>query len=316
MIQPGTMTSPTLSAMLETGVASAHPTIPVQGRDKVAILEDVMALHGWRAVLELGRQMQVLRGHPVVAALIAAPTPGAVLTRWMSLEHFGHSRHRTERVGEEIPNDGLHMTLRHVALDGGAIATVNDIFIWGLLVALLEAAGMGPITAAFPSGDKPAVDFYPAGEPTLSGPRRTPTDTVTLRWPPDAGPGTPTEPPANDDAPSVRVRLAARFRADLLTPWTVDRAAHSLALSPRSLQRALTHEGGTFSKTLQRTRVEAADLLLRDPRLSLTDVAFCAGFADHAHFTRSFRRYFDVPPSALREILFPSGSPPPRGPTS
>ena len=34
--------------------------------------------------------------------------------------------------------------------------------------------------------------------------------------------------------------------------------------------------------------------------IPLTDAAMAAGFADAAHMTRTFRRMFGVPPSALR----------------
>ncbi|WP_338867686.1 helix-turn-helix domain-containing protein [Myxococcus stipitatus] len=54
---------------------------------------------------------------------------------------------------------------------------------------------------------------------------------------------------------------------------------------------------------LQRSRVDAVHALLSDSRLTLTDVAFCTGFSEQAHFSRTFRRYNDVPPSALRDLM-------------
>ena len=38
-------------------------------------------------------------------------------------------------------------------------------------------------------------------------------------------------------------------------------------------------------------------------QLSLGEIAFCTGFSDQAHFTRLFRRYSDIPPSAYRDLL-------------
>jgi AraC-like DNA-binding protein len=99
------------------------------------------------------------------------------------------------------------------------------------------------------------------------------------------------------------MRLQELFRRDLLIAWTAREAARMLGLSTRSLQRALQVEGVTFSSTLQRVRVDAAEVQLGDPRVSLTEVAFCTGFADHAHFTRTFRKLADVPPSAFRQVL-------------
>ena len=46
----------------------------------------------------------------------------------------------------------------------------------------------------------------------------------------------------------------------------------------------------------------ARELMLGCPHLRLTDIAFSCGFNSSAHFSRTFRRTFEVPPSAqLRE---------------
>lgn len=47
-------------------------------------------------------------------------------------------------------------------------------------------------------------------------------------------------------------------------------------------------------------RLERAKALLRDPHLTVAQVAYQAGFDDPAYFTRLFRRRYDMPPSALR----------------
>ncbi|MBV1862094.1 MAG: helix-turn-helix domain-containing protein, partial [Nannocystaceae bacterium] len=59
----------------------------------------------------------------------------------------------------------------------------------------------------------------------------------------------------------------------------------------------------TFSAVLQRTRVEAAVALIQTSELGLAEVAFCTGFSDHAHLTRTTRKLLDVPPSSLRTLL-------------
>jgi AraC-like DNA-binding protein len=94
---------------------------------------------------------------------------------------------------------------------------------------------------------------------------------------------------------SAGERLAALFRRDLLRGWKVGEVSRALAMSQRSLQRTLHDEGTTFTEVLKRTRVECAQTLLEDFRLSLTDIAFCIGFADQSHFTRTFRSFYDVP---------------------
>lgn len=50
-------------------------------------------------------------------------------------------------------------------------------------------------------------------------------------------------------------------------------------------------------------RIERSCELMRDPTLSLTDIAYTAGFADQSHFTRMFTRRIGVTPRAWRASL-------------
>lgn len=298
----GVMTSPALSAVLKAAVARDHPGIPTEGRDKQAILQDVMDTRGWRPVLELGRALRVLSAHPVLRALGAGQTPRHTLERWCTLERFMHSRHRTRLVEHDLAQ--ARMSVRHVAIDGGKIRAVNDVFVWGVLLAILETAGFTGLTVSLGSASGEAVVIH--GGRSRVGPRMLPpvTDVATFTW----NPTRRTSPLASDTSPGVvagqvRERLHQLLRGDLLHPWTLEEGARGLALSRRTLQRMLREEGTSFSEALQRSRVDAAHALLSDSRLTLTDVAFCTGFSDQAHFSRTFRKYNDVPPSALRDLM-------------
>ncbi|MFY2558070.1 helix-turn-helix transcriptional regulator [Corallococcus terminator] len=307
MEDQGVMTSAALSAVLKAVVARDYPGIPTEGRDKVAILQDVMDAHGWRPVLELGRSLRALSSHPVLRALCAGQTPRHTVERWSTLERFMHSRHRTRLVEHDLAR--ARMTLRHVAIDGGRIRVVNDLFIWGVLVAILETAGFTGLTVslACPSG----ADVVIHGGTSRLGPRKLPpvTDVATFSWKPARqAPPPVSEAPVQEAPGPVRDRLQRLMSGDLLHPWTLEESAQGLALSRRTLQRALHEEGTTFSETLQRSRVDAAHGLLGDASLTLTDVAFCTGFSDQAHFSRTFRKYNDIPPSALRELMRSAGA--------
>jgi len=303
----GVMTSPALSAVLKAVVARDHPGIPTEGRDKVAILQDVMDAHGWHAVLELGRALRALSSHPVLRALCAAQTPRHAVERWSTLERFMHSRHRTRLVGHDLAR--ARMTLRHVAIDGGRIRVVNDLFIWGVLIAILETAGFTGVKVSLASASGAAIVLH--GGASRLTPRKLPpvTDVATFSWKPTRRTPAPAgEASARGATGQVRDRLQQLMNGDLLHPWTLVESAQRLALSRRTLQRALQEEGTTFSETLQRSRVDAAHGLLGDASLTLTDVAFCTGFSDQAHFSRTFRRFNDVPPSALRELMRSAGA--------
>lgn len=49
---------------------------------------------------------------------------------------------------------------------------------------------------------------------------------------------------------------------------------------------------------LQRLRVHQARQLLADPARTITDVAFATGFASSQYFSKVFRKYVGVTPTA------------------
>jgi AraC-like DNA-binding protein len=296
MSDQGTMTSHTLTVMLRDFVATLHPTLNIAGLNKLGILEAVHQAAGWQAVLALGRAVRHFTSHPVLHAVTAQPAPATIVERWLRLERFGHTRNRTQCLTRETQDGLTCLTLRHVANDGGTIQRENDLFIWGIFIGLLEGAGVTDIDAELI--DTPFWVHGASVEPDAV----LPAVTHTLRLRGRAARQSPPVVDSNDPQASVQARLAALIRADHLTPWKLDQAAKVLGLSGRSLQRALRDAGTTFSGVTQRTRAESALTLLRDPRLKLTDIAFCLGFADQAHFTRTFRKLYDVPPSALRAL--------------
>jgi AraC-like DNA-binding protein len=303
----GTMTSPSLNAMLVSSIVERYPEIDVDGLEKVELLRAVMKAHGWRSVFELGHAVRGLTWHPVVQSLVACSDPATIVRRWMSLERFGHSRNRISLAACDGDEAATTLTLRHFAPGGGTIVAVNDLFVWGLIVGLLEAAAVTGIEAALIlPGAEP---FVLHGQAVASATAPLPPTTDRLKvigYAPTAS-SHPSSVPEKRADDSARERLAALVRRDLLHRWTVADASRALALSPRSLQRTLHHEGTTFSEAIQRARVEVGQSLLKDSRLTLTEIAFCVGFADQSHFTRTFRRFYDVPPSVFRDMAASTG---------
>ncbi len=102
-----------------------------------------------------------------------------------------------------------------------------------------------------------------------------------------------------------RADLAHRAMA-LIEQGVVDREgvgglASRLGVSERHLRRELVNEVGTGPNQLARTRrVLLARRLLDQTSLSITDIAFAAGFTSIRQFNESFRRTFDATPTDLR----------------
>lgn len=121
---------------------------------------------------------------------------------------------------------------------------------------------------------------------------------------PDALPGT-----RHWDARGDLVSRAVRLIAD----GAVDEAgvaglARSLAVSERHLHRLLVAEVGATPQQLARTRrAHAARLLIEQTALSLTDVAFAAGFGSLRQFNDVMREEFGMPPRAFRRAASTRG---------
>lgn len=61
--------------------------------------------------------------------------------------------------------------------------------------------------------------------------------------------------------------------------------------------------GTTFQEYVLRRRMAQAIRLLQNPSATVTDVCYTVGFNDQSYFTRLFRRYVGVSPSAYRDNL-------------
>ncbi len=72
-------------------------------------------------------------------------------------------------------------------------------------------------------------------------------------------------------------------------------------VSPRHLRRKLSETCTTYEKLLDEVRMELAIRLIQENRLNLGRIAFELGFLDPSSFTRAFRRWTSMSPTAFRE---------------
>lgn len=81
----------------------------------------------------------------------------------------------------------------------------------------------------------------------------------------------------------------------------VNSVARATGLSVRSLQRRLAECGTTYTRLLERVRIETARDLMRSG-MALGDVAGEIGYSHATHFSRAFRRVYGVPPREIRSM--------------
>ena len=101
---------------------------------------------------------------------------------------------------------------------------------------------------------------------------------------------------------ALRERVIALVEGRLSDPeLRTSSIADELRTSPRTVQNVFAAMGTTPSfYVLERRLKRAADLLMANPGMSITAVAFDLGFNDSAYFTRCFRQHFGTTPSAWR----------------
>lgn len=103
----------------------------------------------------------------------------------------------------------------------------------------------------------------------------------------------------------TKTDLRTRCKAMLLQQLTSGEPseevlAQQLNMSGRTLQRKLGELGLTYGQVLAETRYELAQRYLDDPKRSVTEITFLLGFSEHSAFTRAFKRWSGMAPTAYR----------------
>lgn len=103
-----------------------------------------------------------------------------------------------------------------------------------------------------------------------------------------------------DAETALSVKVLARLgAADNVYP-TLDETAQALHMTPRTLIRHLKAEGCSYQSLLDESRKARAEWWLCATDLPVEVIADRLGFQDTSNFSRTFRRWFGVTPSALR----------------
>jgi AraC-like DNA-binding protein len=99
------------------------------------------------------------------------------------------------------------------------------------------------------------------------------------------------------EGPLVQLR---EYLSGSLVDARLDRAARSLGVTERTLQRRLKEVGTSFQDEVTVARVRAAEELMRSSSRKLSDIAHAVGCASSQHFSETFRRVRGVSPSEWR----------------
>lgn len=82
---------------------------------------------------------------------------------------------------------------------------------------------------------------------------------------------------------------------------TLEYVAERLRMHKRSLQRRLASDGTSFDTILDRRRRQRAEEYLAQRNVPLSQAALLIGFAEQSSFNKACRRWFGMPPKAVRD---------------
>ncbi len=275
---------------------------PVGRNVHAELLSGLVRRLGPDGLLSAGRYLDVVASEPIVLALLNSDSPTLLLGKIERLNRYLHSHHRHH----VLELDAGHVELEHRSTGATPPAPVESLFVCGLYLELLSRIGCRRISCAFPDAETGNRDVYRDGRPkgvpddhtarwsigwTSFEPARTlpRLDEVLLR-----------ELPTDLADGSLSAHVEAVVRNDLSRSWRLASEASQLVVSPRTLQRRLRHEGRSFSEIVRAVRLTAAQDLLGDPARTVTDIGYLTGFADTAHFTRTFKDDFGTTPTDWR----------------
>lgn len=89
---------------------------------------------------------------------------------------------------------------------------------------------------------------------------------------------------------------------NFLQPWSVAQFAYQFGMPARKFNAIFIQRFGMSAKIwLLNRRLAHAQQLLQNTPMRILDIALECGFSNHAHFTSSFHRHFQLTPRAFRQ---------------
>jgi transcriptional regulator GlxA family with amidase domain len=108
--------------------------------------------------------------------------------------------------------------------------------------------------------------------------------------------------PSDETGLHRKVLQASKLMEDhIADPLTLDQLSQLCDISSRQLQRLFQADlGQSVGQAYLRLRLAKADELLRQSKLSLTEISIAVGFTSQSNFSRAFRRGYGQSPRAHR----------------
>ena len=298
--------------------AGQEPSYPAE-RWRQLLAQAADHLHDPALGLHLGATITPAHLGPLGYVLLASSSAGAALQRYMRYQRLVHD---VSPVRHYLDGDALVLEWND---DSRAIGPhANQCGLAALVQFARDITGSGttPLAVHFveaaPADLEPYRDFFgcpvyfdqPAtcirfAASLLQQPLRQPDAALAALLQGQVDAMLAALPQQDDLLNDIRRQISRRL---LQGEPALELIAADLHLSGRTLRRRLQQQGWHFRQLLEDTRRHLAEDYLRDPRLTLPDVALLLGYSEQSAFNRAFRRWSGVTPRAWRVAAKAMGS--------
>lgn len=281
---------------------------------KRQIVSTILEQAGPLPLLKIAEAIPELEMHPISRVFSTASSGVDLLDRWMRVERYFHSRHRTcvNFTGES------EAIVEHLGPPGSPPRAAEDIVVAGLQTGLLRWVGAEDVCLRFlgERDDWPAFNnngYHAPVDGAHYPTRRWKVTWSTFRHE-RRGRGLQVEPPSQSvigrslSDPLVR-KLFGSVMAEPAAKVTLTKSAKHIGLAPRTLQRRLNEAGWSMREIIATARIEVAARLLAEGETPIAIVGLMAGFSDQPHFQREFAKRLGPTPNVYRKL---AGAPSPR----
>jgi AraC-like DNA-binding protein len=273
------------------------------------ILEHALKQGGPEIIIEIGQGIKKFAAAPIIHVLVNSRSPNVLIEKWLRFERYGHSKNRC-RISEE---NGGGFNFQRYAATGSPPSTVENLLICGFLIALLECCGCKDVRCRLGGAGGTAREIFRNGKVMhMTRAMLKRTDQWVIDWQEfdgsrfEAGGDRAADFPALlreelDSAPPLIKNASRLISEDLSRHWSVGELAAELGSSARSLQRRFAGVGLNFSTLVRAARIQESSRMLGNTEISVTEIGYCCGFTDSAHFSRDFTAGIGMSPSAYRD---------------
>jgi len=266
---------------------------------KRAIVAAAVEQGGLASLPLLGKGVHEFAMEPTHLALTTGRSAHSLFVRWQRLERYIHSRHRI--LLQEITEHSARIV--HIHRDNGPPPLLaEDLVVYGVLCALLEANGLDQVKAHLAD-----TEVYPNPQSTFDVSNKCRKISLRLEWesPQIKAKSGELSVSWNQVAPQ-RWSVLARAVGDIIASHfpeqlPIIKASNYFGLSLRTFQRELASEGLTYTNLVSEVRFRLAGWYLINTKIPIAEVGFLCGYSDQAHLSRNLNCRVGLSPSKYRK---------------